>query len=98
LYNNKAWGLFKLPSGRKPISSKWAFKKKKNDVGQVEKFKARPVEKRYSQVKGVDFGDIFFPFEKITSIRVLMSLAASFDLEIEQLDVKTTFLHGYLEE
>jgi hypothetical protein len=67
-------------------------------VGQVKKFKARLVAKGYSQVEGVDFGDIFSPVEKLTSIRVLMSLAATFDLEIEQMDVKTTFLHGDLEE
>jgi hypothetical protein len=52
----------------------------------------------YSQVEGVNFGEIFSPVAKLTSIRVLMSLAATFDLEIEQMDVKTTFLHGDLEE
>jgi hypothetical protein len=54
--------------------------------------------KGYSQVEGVDFGEIFSPVEKLTSIRVLMSVVASFDLEIEQMDVQTTFLHGDLEE
>jgi hypothetical protein len=56
------------------------------------------VAKGYSQVEGVDFGDIFSPVEKLTSIRVLMSLAATFNMEIEQMDMKTTFLHGDLEE
>jgi hypothetical protein len=56
------------------------------------------VAKGYSQVEGVDFGEIFSPIAKLTSIRVLMSLDATFDLEIEQMDVKTTFLHGDLEE
>jgi hypothetical protein len=73
----------KLPSGRKHISRKWVFKKNMNATGQVEKFKARLVAKGYSQVEGVDFGEIFFPVAKLTSIRVLMSLAATFDLEIE---------------
>jgi hypothetical protein len=54
--------------------------------------------KGYSQVEGVDFGEIFSPVAKLNSIRVLMSLAATFDLEIEKMDVKTTFLHGDLEE
>jgi hypothetical protein len=54
--------------------------------------------KRYSQIKEVDFGDNFYPITKLTSIRVLMSLAATFDLEIEQMDVKKMFLHGDLEE
>jgi len=56
------------------------------------------VEKGYFQVKGVEFGVIFSPVEKLTSIRVLMSLAAKFNLDIEQMDVKTKFLHGDLEE
>jgi hypothetical protein len=56
------------------------------------------IEKGYSQVERVDFGEIFSPLEKITSIRVLTSMAATFDLEIEQMDVKTMFLHGDLEE
>jgi hypothetical protein len=77
---------------------KWVFKKKMNATGQVEKFKARLVVKGYSQVEGVDFGEIFSPVAKLTSIRVLMSLAATFDLEIEHMDVKTMFLHGDLEE
>jgi hypothetical protein len=80
------------------LGSKWVFKKKLNVAGQVEKFKARLVAKGYSQVEGVNFGEIFSPDEKLTSIRVLMSLVATFDLEIEQMDVKTTFLHGDLEE
>ena len=54
--------------------------------------------KGYSQVEGVEFGEIFSPVTKLTSIRVLMSLATTFYLEIKQIDVKTTFLHGDLEE
>jgi ATP-binding cassette subfamily B (MDR/TAP) protein 1 len=54
--------------------------------------------KGYSQAEGVNFGEIFSLFAKLTSIRVLMSLVAIFDLEIEQMDVKTTFLDGDLEE
>jgi hypothetical protein len=64
----------------------------------VEKYKARLVAKGYSQVEGIDFGEIFSPVAKLTSIRVLLSVAIAFDFEIEQMDVKTTFLHGDLEE
>ena len=95
---NDTWDLVELPSGRNHVSRKWLFKKKINAVGQVKKFKARLVVKGYSQVKGVDFSESFSPVAKLTSIRVLMSMAASFDLEIEQMDVKTMFLHGDLEE
>ena len=98
LHKNEAWDLVELPAGRKPIGRKWVFKKKMNVEGKVEKYKARLVAKGYSQVPGIDFGDIFSPVSKVTSIRLLLSVAAAFDFEIEQMDVKTTFLHGDLEE
>ena len=47
---------------------------------------------------GIDFGDIFSPVSKVTSIRLILSISAVFDFEVEQMDVKTTFLHGDLEE
>jgi hypothetical protein len=64
----------------------------------VEKYKAQLVAKGYSQVEGIDFGEIYFPVAKLTSIRFMLSVAATFDFEVEQMDVKTTFLHGDLEE
>ena len=95
---NEAWDLVELPAGRKPIGSKWVFKKKTNAEGKVEKYKARLVAKGYSQVLGIDFGDIFSPVAKVTSIRLLLSVAIAFYFEVEQMDVKTTFIHGDLEE
>ena len=62
LHKNEAWDLVELRAGRKPISSKWVFKKKTNAEGKVEKYKARLVAKRYSQVLGIDFGDIFLSY------------------------------------
>jgi hypothetical protein len=98
LDNNEAWDIVELPTGRKPVGSKWLFKKKFNAEGKVEKYKARLVAKGYSQVEGIDFGEIFSPVAMLTSIRFLLSIVAAFDLEVEQMDVKTTFLHGDLEE
>eukprot|EP00253_Pinus_taeda_P003858 PITA_03858 len=98
LNKNEAWDLVELPAGRKPIGSKWVFKKKTNAEGKVEKYKARLVAKGYSQVPGIDFGDIFCPVAKVTSIRLLLSVAAAFVFVVEQMDVKTTFFHGDLEE
>jgi hypothetical protein len=98
LHKNKTWDLFKLTSGRNPISIKWVFKKNMKFIGQVEKFKAQLVAKGYSQVKVVEFGDIFPHVAKLTFIRVLMYLPTTFDLEIEQMDGKIVFLHGDLEE
>jgi hypothetical protein len=82
LYKNETWDLVKLPSGRKLVGRKWVFKKKMNVVGKFDKFKSRLVAKGYSQFKGVNFGEIFSPVAKLTSIRVLMSLAATSDLDI----------------
>eukprot|EP00253_Pinus_taeda_P011978 PITA_11978 len=98
LHKNEAWDLVEFPVGRKPNGSKWVFKKKTNAEGKVEKHKARLVAKGYSLVPGIDFGDIFSLVAKVTSIRLLLSVAAAFDFEVEQMDVKTTFLHGDLEE
>eukprot|EP00253_Pinus_taeda_P007189 PITA_07189 len=98
LHKNEAWDLVELSARRKPIGSKWVFKKKTNAEGKVGKYKARLVAKGYSQVLGIDFGDMFSPVAKVISIRLLLSIAVAFDFEVEQMDVKTTFLHGDLEE
>jgi hypothetical protein len=83
LDKNEPWDLVELPTRRKPIGSKWVFKKKLNAEGKVEKYKSRLVAKGYSQVEGIDFGEIFSPVAKLTSIRLLLSVAAAFDFEIE---------------
>ena len=83
LHKNEAWDLVELPAGRKPIERKWVFKKKMNVEGKVEKYKARLVAKGYSQVLGIDFGDIFSPVAKVTSIRLLLSIVAAFDFKVE---------------
>jgi hypothetical protein len=98
LHKNEAWDLVELPARRKPIGNKWVFKKKTNVEGKVDKYKAQLVVKGYSQVPGIDFGDICSPVAKVTSIRLLLSVSAAFDFEVEQMDVKTTFLHGDLED
>jgi hypothetical protein len=98
LDKNEAWYLVELPTGRNPIGRKWVFKKKLNVEGKVEKYKAQLVAKGYSQDQGIDFGEIFSPVAKLTSIRFLLYVVVAFDFEIEQMDVKSTFLHGDMEE
>ena len=98
LDKNEAQDLVELSTGRNPIGSKWVFKKKLNAEGKVEKYKAQLVEKGYSQVEGIDFGEIFSPIAKLTSIIFMSYVVATFDFEVEQMDVKTTFLHGNLED
>jgi hypothetical protein len=98
LDKNEAWDLVELLTRRNPIGNKWVFKKKLNAKGKVEKYKAQLVEKGYSQVEGIDFGEIFSHVSKLTSIRFMLFFVVAFDFEVEQMDVKTTFLHGDLEE
>ncbi|KAG8480197.1 hypothetical protein CXB51_024909 [Gossypium anomalum] len=99
LHKNKTWALVKLPKVKKTVRCKWVFKKKEGTLGVEEpKYKARLVAKGYSQVPGVDFTDVFSPVVKHSSIRALLGIVAIHDLELEQLDVKTAFLHGELEE
>eukprot|EP00253_Pinus_taeda_P006086 PITA_06086 len=83
LHKNEAWDLVEFPAGRKPNGSKWVFKKKMNVEGKVEKPKALLVAKGYSQVLGIDFGDIFSPIVKVASIRLLLSVVVAFDIEVE---------------
>jgi hypothetical protein len=86
-------GLGPIPYGQKPIECKWVFKKKTCLDGSVEKHKARLVAKGYSEVVGIDFGEILYLVAKLMSIRFLLSITVAFDLEKEQIDVETTFLH-----
>jgi hypothetical protein len=79
------------------LQNKWVYKLKKEDGGE-KRYKARLVVKGFAQKKGIDFDEIFSPIVKITSIRTILSFVAVEYLHLEQLDVKTTFLHGDLEE
>ena len=75
------------------------FKKKEGTSGvKKSKYKARLVAKGYSQISGVNFTDVFSPVVKHSLIRALLGIVAMHDLELEQLDVKTAFLYGELEE
>ena len=96
--DNDVWELVDLPKGYKPIGCKWVFKTKRNNKGNVEKYKARLVAKVYAQREGIDFTETFSPVSTKDSLRLIMALVAHFNLELHQMDVKTTFLNGDLSE
>ncbi|KAK8559155.1 hypothetical protein V6N12_042437 [Hibiscus sabdariffa] len=95
---NQVWTLVEPPEGIKPIGCKWVFKKKTDMDGNVQTYKGRLVAKGFRQIHGVDYDETFSPVAMIKSIRILLAVAAFHDYEIWQMDVKTAFLNGKLEE
>jgi hypothetical protein len=89
--------LVQFPAGKRALQNKWVYKLKEEDVGK-KWYKARLVVKGFAQNKGIYFDEIFSLVVNMTSIRTILSLVAVEYLHLEQLDVKTTFLHGDLEE
>jgi len=99
LNKNQTWDLCELPKGQRALIAKWIYKRKEGIAGIEDvRWKACLVVRACNQKKGTDYNAVFSPIVYHTSIRVLLAFIALFDLELEQLDVKTTFLHRALEE
>jgi len=98
-HKNGTWELCELPEGCHASITKWIYKCKEG-IPRVEdaRWIAHLVVRGCNQKEGIDFNEVLSPVVHHTSIRVLLALVALFDLELEQLDVKTAFLHGELEE
>ncbi|KAL6344314.1 hypothetical protein AAG906_037888 [Vitis piasezkii] len=90
---NKVWTLVEASKDIKPIGCKWVYKKKIGADGKVETYKARLVAKGYRQKEGIDYDETFSPVAMLKSIRILLAIAAYYDYEIWQMDVKTAFLN-----
>ncbi|TYK29919.1 Retrovirus-related Pol polyprotein from transposon TNT 1-94 [Cucumis melo var. makuwa] len=95
---NKTWILVDRPQDRKVIGVKWVFRTKLNADGSINKHKARLVVKGYAQIFGVDYSDTFAPVARMDIIRLLFAIAAQKDWKLYQLDVKSAFLNGVLQE
>lgn len=98
MHVNQVWNLVDPPDGVKAIECKWVFKKKTDVDGNVHIYKARLVAKGFRQIQGVDYDETFSPVAMLKSIRIVLAIAAYFDYEIWQMDVKTAFLNGNLDE
>src|SRR5271154_3897429 len=95
---NHTWDLVPRPQNRQVVTNKFAFKHKKNELATIVRLKARLVARGFSQIYGIDYLDTYAPVVKLASIRILLAIAATFGLEIHQMDVATAFLAGELEE
>ncbi|KAI5323717.1 hypothetical protein L3X38_032789 [Prunus dulcis] len=95
---NSTWELVDRPSNKPIVGVKWVYKTKLNLDGSIQKHKARIVAKGYTQKPGVDFNETFAPVARLDTIRTLIALAAQKGWKLWQLDVKSAFLNGVLEE
>ncbi|GKA64258.1 putative ribonuclease H-like domain-containing protein [Tanacetum coccineum] len=90
--------LVELPNGKRAIGTKWVFKNKKDERGIMIKNKARLVAQGYTQEEGIDYDEVFAPVARIEAIRLFLSYALFKDFVVYQMDVKSAFLYGKIEE
>ena len=95
---NQTWEVVDLPEGKNTITAKWIFKEKRDASEEVRKLKARLVAKLYEQIPGEDFYETFAPVVRWSTIKTTLAIAAQKRWKMRQLDVKTTFLNGILED
>ncbi|KAL0374896.1 UNVERIFIED_CONTAM: Retrovirus-related Pol polyprotein from transposon RE2 [Sesamum radiatum] len=95
---NDTWELAERPKDKEVIGVKWIYKTKLNADGSIQKHKARLVAKGYSQLPGIDYTETFAPVARLDTIRALVAIAANKKWKIYQMDVKSAFLNGYIDE
>ena len=95
---NAIWDIVSKPENKSVVSSKWIYKITHAADGSIEKYKVRFVAWGFSQKEGIDYEDTFAPVARYTSIRSMMALASMRKWDLHQMDVKTTFINGVIEE
>jgi hypothetical protein len=97
IVKNDVWDVVSRPKEKIVVSSKWIYKTKHSTDGSIEKYKARFVERGFSQKEGIDYEDTFAPMARYTSIRAILAIVAVMKWKVHQMDMKT-FLNGVIEE
>lgn len=98
IQRNDTWELIDPPPNCKVVGVNWIFKTKLKETGEIDKFKARLVAKGYTQEVGIYYSEIFAPVARLETIRTVVALATTKRWGIHQLDIKSTFLHGAINE
>ena len=98
IIRNNAWEIVPRPVGKSVVGSRWIYKVKQATNGSIEKYKAIFVARSFSQIEGIDYEETFAPVTWYSSIRTILSLSAHMGWHIHQMDVKTAFLNGIIEE
>ena len=95
---NQTWELVPKPKNKNVIGTKWVFRNKLNEYEKVIRNKVRLVCKGYAQVEGIDFEETFAPMARLEAIHMFLTLAVYKNFKVYQMDVKSTFLNGNLDE
>jgi hypothetical protein len=95
---NDTWKLVPRPKNKNVIDTKWVFRNKLNEDGQVTRNKARLVCKGYAQIEGINFEETFASVARMEAICFLLAYACSKNVKVYQMEIKSYFLNGELEE
>jgi hypothetical protein len=95
---NQVWELVDPPPGYKTIGTKWVWKNKEGEKGEVVRNKSRFVAQGYSQKEGIDYEETFAPIARLQAIRILLAFSMAKRFKLYDMDVKSAFLNGVLEE
>lgn len=95
---NDVWTLVPKPKNKSIIRTRWDFRNKLDEQGKVVRNKARLVAQGYNQQEGIDFTETFAPVARLEAIRIMLAFAAHKNIKLFQMDVKSAFLNGFIEE
>ena len=94
MHSQKVWTVVPTPPNKNIVGSRWLFRLKRNEYGEISRYKARLVAQGFSQQPGVDYDEVYAPVVRLDSLRLLLSLAAYYQWQVIQLDVEAAFLYG----